>query len=266
MNKVTISTIVASVIAGTALFGFTSISIDNFSVAHAKEIMKQENHHQVKPPVTKQPEAEKAVNDSFRNIKAEKTSLLFEIKGEASVFEGTYNYSVKQGKKEIASGFGTASMGGPEWGKVKQMIAIPVNKLSAYAPLTIELYEIDQESGKQVRTVKMPLSLNKTGKSKGNEVFRKMTVAPVAVEYTVKGEARLHEGTYNYTVKQGKKEIASGFGTASIGAPEWGQVKQTIMVPTNKLSVNQPQPLTLDLFSIDMESGEAVDKWTIKLS
>ncbi|MNH46424.1 Immunoglobulin-like domain of bacterial spore germination [compost metagenome] len=52
-------------------------------------------------------------------MKAEKQNLLFEIKGEASVYEGTYYYTIKQGDKIIASDFGTASAAGPDWGEFK---------------------------------------------------------------------------------------------------------------------------------------------------
>ncbi|MGO4347219.1 hypothetical protein AB4Z45_17180 [Paenibacillus sp. MCAF9] len=50
-------------------------------------------------------------------------------------------------------------------------------------------------------------------------------ITPVSVNYSLKGEARLSEGTYHYTLKHGEKVLASGFGTATIGAPDWGKVQ-----------------------------------------
>ncbi|MGO4347218.1 hypothetical protein AB4Z45_17175 [Paenibacillus sp. MCAF9] len=60
--------------------------------------------------------------------------------------------------------FGTASVGGPEWGKVNQTIIVPVNKLSLDIPLHIELYEIHQESVEQVRKVIIPLTMYASSK------------------------------------------------------------------------------------------------------
>ncbi|QJD81779.1 Gmad2 immunoglobulin-like domain-containing protein [Cohnella herbarum] len=265
MNKtLAIGTIAASVIAGSTLIGFLTTTIADRNTVQAKQIVMQEIQHQAKLPKPNLNVGIATNNDSFRNVAAYKQSLIFDLQGEARVFEGTYNYAIKQGRKIIASGFGTASMGGPEWGEVNQKIAVPVKKLSGHDPLTIELYEIDQESGKQVRKVNIPLTLGTSSAKSENESFRNMKIAPASLKYSIKGEARMFEGTYNYVVKQGEKEITTGFGTASIGAPDWGKVNQTITIPTAKL--NGDQPLTLELFSLDQESGEAVDKLTFDLA
>lgn len=196
MNKTAIATIVASVIAGTSCFGyFTNVTIDR-NVDRIKQI---DTHQQVKQPIANE-------SNSFRNIKVTSQSVAFVIKGEASVFEGTFHYTVKQGEKVIVENFGTASIGGPEWGKVEQQINIPWNKMSGHSPLTIELYEIDQESGQKVRVMQIPLTIGSDSNSYKNESFRNITVAPVSFEYSIKGEARLHEGTFNYDVKQGVKK------------------------------------------------------------
>ncbi|MGO4696258.1 Gmad2 immunoglobulin-like domain-containing protein [Paenibacillus sp. 2TAB26] len=219
MKKIVIGTVVTSVIAGVTLIGLLTNSVSDRSIVQAKE-----NVNQITQQHVKQPNASIS-NDSFHNIEAAKQSLVFEINGEASLFEGTYHFTIKQGDKIIMTGFGTASVGGPEWGKVNQTIIVPVNKLSLDIPLHIELYEIDQESGEQVRKINMPLTMYANSKKVDNESFRNLMITPVSVDYSLKGEARLSEGTYHYTLKHGEKVLASGFGTASIGAPDWGKVQ-----------------------------------------
>lgn len=252
MNKAAFGTITAAVFAGVTIFGFGILSTANDNnTAQAKPGIEQQQ-----PLETKQPVENNSESEAFRNIKTVKQKLQFQIKGEASVFEGTYHYSIKQGDKVIAADFGSASLGGPAWGKIDQKIDVPVNKLSSNAPLTIEIYEIDQESGKQVNKVSMPLFVNTNSKAKNNDQFRNISITPITLSYSLKGEARMHEGTYHYAVKQGNNIIVSDYGTTSIGAPDWGKIEQTITIPANKLAAG---PLVLELFSMDEESGKAVN-------
>jgi Immunoglobulin-like domain of bacterial spore germination len=261
MKKTTIGTIYATVIAGAAIFTFGLLSTNNNNnTALAKEQAQQEVQQQ--PIETKQP-VENNSEEAFRNIQTAKQKLQFQLKGEASVFEGTYHYNIKQGSKVIAEDFGQATTGGPAWGKIDQKIDIPVNKLSGNAPIFIELYEFDQESGKQMNTISMPLSVNTSIKGKNNEKFRNLSVTPSLISYSLKGEARMHEGSYHYAVKQGDNAIVTGYSTASMGAPDWGKFDQTVAIPGSKLTGGQP--LTLELFGIDEENGKAVHMKTVKL-
>ncbi|MBH5318421.1 spore gernimation protein [Paenibacillus sp. GSMTC-2017] len=259
MKKITIGAVAASVIAGATIVTILSTSNDSI-IAQAKEGVKQGAKHQL---VTNVSDSKKTVSESFRNIKVSKEKLLFQLKGEASVFEGTYHYTIKQGDKVIVEEFGSASIGGPDWGKINQQIEVPASKLSGDAPLTLELYEMDQESGKQVRKINISLTDMTQNKITNNDSFRNITVTPVSMSYSIKGEAKMNEGTYHYAVKQGNTVVASDYGTATIGAPEWGKVKQSITVPANKLTGNQP--MTLELFGMDEESGKAIDVIAIKL-
>jgi len=255
MIKTTITTIAATLIAGATTYAAPSIMDRN--VAKDKQV---ETHQQ-----TKQIAVNQSDSDSFRSIEAALQNLSFTIKGEARVFEGTYHYTVKQGRKVILQSFGTVSKGGPEWGEFEQKIDIPVNKLIGDTPLTLEIFELDQEeNGKQIREVTIPLTKTVSNKIYKNDSFRNIMVETATHEYSLTGEARLFEGTYHYAVKQGDKEITTGFGTASIGAPDWGKINETLLIPANKLS--RDQPLMLELFSIDQESGKAVDIKTIPLS
>ncbi|MCR8845233.1 Gmad2 immunoglobulin-like domain-containing protein [Paenibacillus sp. SC116] len=254
MKTKTIAIITASILAGSSLLGYVGTTW-----AGKQQQPSTQTKQEVKVPnvLVQKPQQEKTYsNDAFRNIGEVKLSEQYVIKGQARVFEGNYNYVVKQGSKIVAEGFGTASKGGPEWGAFSQTITVPVSKLNSTQPLTVELFEIDMESGKQVN--KVVVALNGKGKVKYSDAFRGVKVASSTAQVAVKGEARVHEGTYNYAVKQGGKVIAQGFSTASIGAPEWGQVKQTISIPKSK--VFGKEALTLELFEVDMESGKAVNK------
>jgi Immunoglobulin-like domain of bacterial spore germination len=247
MNKKTIAFFTATILAGSAVAGVMNTSWANQASGQAQQQVSTKE-------ATKQ--------QMFRNIKLSEPAILYTLKGEASVFEGTYHYVVKQGKRLITKGFGTASLGGPEWGTFSQAILVPANKISGNEPLTLEMFEVDQESGKVVNQLTVPL--NESGDIKPNKVFRNMKLSTSSVVYTVTGEASVFEGTYQYKVKQGEQIVAKGFGTAEMGAPEWGAFTQEIVIPTDKLSKDVPR--ALELYEIDAESGDEVNKIVIPLA
>lgn len=78
------------------------------------------------------------------------------------------------------------------------------------------------------------------------------------VEYVVTGQARIWEASYSYRIRSGKKEIVKGYGTASKGAPDWGDFKEV-------LKVKKQKNLTLELFEISQENGKEINKLIIKL-
>lgn len=64
-----------------------------------------------------------------------------------------------------------------------------------------------------------------------NEAFRIFEPAPNTVvdnEFTVRGEARVFEGTVQYEFEDGHNILDEGFVTASAAAPEWGEFEITI--------------------------------------
>ncbi|GEC91232.1 Gmad2 immunoglobulin-like domain-containing protein [Brevibacillus brevis] len=248
MNKKTITVFAASILTCSVFAGALSTTWAN----------------QTPPPVTTQQETkanEAAKQNMFRNIKRAEPALLYTLKGEASVFEGTYQYAVKQGKHVVAKGYGTASKGGPEWGTFAQTITIPASELIENEPLILEIFEINQENGEVINKLSIPL--DSSDQVTNNKVFRNLKLAAPSVVYTVSGEANVFEGTYQYAVQQNGKIVAEGFGTASKGGPEWGAFTQKISIPTSKLASNQP--LTLELFEIDQESGEMKNKMVLPL-
>ncbi|MFF0827393.1 Gmad2 immunoglobulin-like domain-containing protein [Brevibacillus sp. NPDC003359] len=248
MNKKTITVFAASILTCSVFAGALGTTWAN----------------QAATPVTTQQETkanDSAKQNMFRNIKLTEPALLYTLKGEASVFEGTYQYAVKQGKHVLAKGFGTASQGGPEWGTFAQTVKIPISELIENEPLTLEMFEVNQENGEIINKLSIPL--NSSDKVKNNNVFRNLKLAAPSVVYTVSGEASVFEGTYQYAVKQGEQIVAKGFGTASKGGPEWGEFSQEIVIPLKNLSQNKPS--TLELFEIDQESGQMKNKMVLLL-
>jgi hypothetical protein len=259
MRKQVIAICTATVLVGSAFAGIQSI----IKADRPEALTPQSSQKQISKSAKATATINKEVSTTFRNIKTDRIEK-FMVTGKASVFEGTYQYVVKQGEREIVKGFGTASQGGPEWGTISQTISIPKSKLYGNQPLTLALFEIDQESGAVVNKLTAPLNASKT---RNNKVFRNIKLTPATkttTEYSVTGQANVFEGTYQYAVKQGEREIVKGFGTASQGGPEWGTIAQTISIPKSKLYGNQP--LTLALFEIDAESGAVVNKQIVPLN
>ncbi|WP_429842885.1 Gmad2 immunoglobulin-like domain-containing protein [Brevibacillus sp. FIR094] len=248
MNKKTITVFAASILTCSVFAGALGTTWANQATA----------------PVTTQQETkanEAAKQTMFRNIKLAEPALLYTLQGEASVFEGTYQYAVKQRNHVLAKGFGTASKGGPEWGTFAQTITLPTSELIGNEPLMLEMFEINQENGAIINKLSIPLDSSDIVKN--NNVFRNLKLAAPSVVYTVSGEASVFEGTYQYAVKQGEQVVAKGFGTASKGGTEWGEFSQEIVIPLSNLSKNKPS--TLELFEIDQESGEMKNKLVLPL-
>jgi hypothetical protein len=82
----------------------------------------------------------------------------------------------------------------------------------------------------------------------------------VQSEYQVTGQVRAWEASYSFRIKAGKKELVEGYGTATQGAPEWGDFKELIKVKHKK-----GQKLTLELFEISQADGSEIHKLTIPL-
>jgi hypothetical protein len=80
------------------------------------------------------------------------------------------------------------------------------------------------------------------------------------VHYQVTGQARVWEAAYSFRIKAGNKVLVEGHGTASIGAPEWGNFKEII-----KVSKKKGKKLTLELFEISAKDGTEINKLTIPL-
>ncbi|MDR6226660.1 Gmad2 immunoglobulin-like domain-containing protein [Desmospora profundinema] len=197
----------------------------------------------------------------FRHVKVSKPQVEYQIEGKARVFEGTYHYRVKDGKETVVQGWGTASAGGPEWGDFKQTIQIPKSKSAMKKNLKLELFEESAKDGSEVNKLVVPLKAGSTGKK--NAAFKNIRIDEPKVKYRVSGEARVYEGTYHFAVSDGHDYLVEGWGTASMGAPEWGKFKETIDIPLKEMPVNGT--LIMELFEISMKDGQRVHQYEVVL-
>ena len=70
-----------------------------------------------------------------------------------------------------------------------------------------------------------------------NSAFRNVKVKRSSADtVTVSGEARVFEAVFGWVVEDGHNELAHGFTTASMGAPEWGTFN--INIPAKKTDPN----------------------------
>lgn len=198
------------------------------------------------------PVGAQAEEESFRQVKASTPQVEYEIEGKARVFEGTYHYRVKDGEKTVAQGWGTASIGAPEWGKFQQTIRLPKSKSALNSNLKLELFEVSAKDGSEVHPLILPLKAG--SHSQKNAAFREVRVHEPKVKYRVHGEARVSEGTYHFAVSDGHDYLAKGWGTASKAAPEWGTFHKTIRIPLKKMPPNGT--LIMELSELSMESGQ----------
>ena len=85
-----------------------------------------------------------------------------------------------------------------------------------------------------------------------NERFRQVTLEKLdGNKFRIQGEAQVFEATFNWVVEDGHNELKSGFVTADIGAPEWGNFDFTIDVAKNDVNTT----LILILFEISAKDG-----------
>jgi Immunoglobulin-like domain of bacterial spore germination len=95
-------------------------------------------------------------NDIFRNVTVAKTGAdTYEIKGQASVFEGVFNYVVEDGHNELTEGFVQTSAGAPEWGDFTHTLT--VKKAEPNSTLTLILFEISAKDGSRRMELIIPL-------------------------------------------------------------------------------------------------------------
>lgn len=96
-----------------------------------------------------------------------------------------------------------------------------------------------------------------------NSAFRKIAVTGSQGTYTVTGEARIFEATYQYEVSDGHQVFMKGFGTASSGAPDWGTFTINVNIAPSKLPVNGT--VTIFLFEESAKDGSVVNELAFAL-
>lgn len=101
---------------------------------------------QVEKPIEKTEVLKEYKNDRFRKVTVEKLGGdKFRVRGEAQVFEATFNWNVEDGHFILKEGFTTTTMGAPEWGSFD--FAFEVKKAEANSSLTLILFERSAKDG-----------------------------------------------------------------------------------------------------------------------
>lgn len=99
--------------------------------------------------------------------------------------------------------------------------------------------------------------------SAGNAAFRNIVVSGTQGTYTVTGEARVFEATYQYEVSDGHHVFMEGFGTASTGGPDWGTFTLEVIIAPEDLPTNGT--LTLFLFEESAKDGSIINELAVVL-
>ncbi|MDQ0253433.1 hypothetical protein J2S74_000805 [Evansella vedderi] len=195
------------------------------------------------------------------------------VRGLAKVYEGTVHYELEDGHYIFASGFVTASNGAPDWGEFE--IFIDLRDVPSGAA-TLYLFEESAKDGAwhknqlaiplEVANEKEVVEPNNPGPEVvlENESFKIFDPAPnseVENQLVVRGLARVYEGTVQYELEDGHYIFASGFVTASNGAPDWGEFELVIdlaKVPSGSV--------TLFLFEENAKDGSWKNQLALPLN
>jgi hypothetical protein len=95
-------------------------------------------------------------NERFKNVTVTKiTQDSIFITGKAIVFEAVLNWTLKDGDKEIKSGYQTTSAGAPEWGKFEFGLKIPEKESNS--ALRLVLFEVSAKDGSRNYELTIPI-------------------------------------------------------------------------------------------------------------
>lgn len=186
-------------------------------------------------------------HQAFRNVQVAEPKIKYVFHGEVRIWEAVFQYRVKADGVVLKEGYKEASVGAPEWGDFVLDFTFPKSQVAGKT-LELELYEISLKDGSEINKLIIPLQ-NIEGNTYQNQIFRQVTGQAKYI-YEVQGEARVFEATYQFEVSDGHNVLAQGFGTASIGAPEWGTFQETIEIPRTSVPVNGT--LLLELYELNL--------------
>ncbi len=95
-------------------------------------------------------------NERFRRVSIEKKEGdKYRVKGEAQVFEATFNWVVEDGHYVLKDGYEMTDAGAPEWGKFD--FTFDVKKIDDYSTLLLILFEVSAKDGNHNYELPIPL-------------------------------------------------------------------------------------------------------------
>ena len=99
--------------------------------------------------------------------------------------------------------------------------------------------------------------------SPSNAAFRNVVVSGTQGTYTITGEARVYEATFQYEVSDGHVMFQQGFAMASTGGPDWGTFELSVSIPPANLPSNGT--LSLFLFEESANDGSVINELALVL-
>lgn len=97
-----------------------------------------------------------------------------------------------------------------------------------------------------------------------NTAFQNIEVSGENGEYVVKGEARVFEGVFYYTVEDGDDYLVEETNvTVNNGAPAWSPFEIKISIPEDQLPLNGT--ITLELFEKSAQDNSIMNQSYVKL-
>ncbi|MCS1350934.1 Gmad2 immunoglobulin-like domain-containing protein [Mechercharimyces sp. CAU 1602] len=190
----------------------------------------------------------------FRQVEISDASVQFQITGEARAFEGAYSYAVKNGDELLSEGHGQASVGAPSWGEISFNVNVARDSFPTTGSLFLELYEYSARDGSIVNVLRLPLQAGEYEEE--NIAFRQLSIAEPTYHYMLTGQARTFEGAFHYAVSDGHNYLLEGNGTASKGAPLWGDMSEELIFSQSTIPVNGT--LVLELYYMDAKTGRQI--------
>ncbi len=136
-----------------------------------------------------------------------------------------------------------------------------------YSLLTLVFVSCQREAKKTVNavdtsTIKFDNSAPKVSENLSNKIFKDVSITKISdTTFDVKGQARVFEATFGWSIEDGHNILKSGFETTDQGAPAWGNF-------SFRISSSKPNPdttLHLVLFEESAKDGTQQNQLPIKM-
>ncbi|MGP4077234.1 BsuPI-related putative proteinase inhibitor [Halobacillus sp. K22] len=206
-----------------------------------------------------------AAEDGFRNIEVSGKDGTYTVTGEALVSKGSFTYQVEDGHHLLIEPETMKVGNDSEWAPFTLELSIPREDLPDFGTVTLTLTAksegTEDETSKNIALEEISQSELETEtettkrevKVEG-EAFRNVTVAGENGTYTIAGEARVHEGSFNYTVEDGHFVLVEPTSLqVAEGAPAWSSFQ--IEIDISKEDLPDYGSLTLTVFEESAEDG-----------
>ncbi|MCA1011306.1 BsuPI-related putative proteinase inhibitor [Halobacillus halophilus] len=209
-----------------------------------------------------------AEEDGFRNIEVSGKDGAYTVTGEVHVSHGEFTYLVEDGHHVLIEPDTMQVGNDSEWTPFTLELSIPNEDLPDYGMVTLTLkMKSEGSEDKLIKNIALEEieqsepeneteATTREVKTEG-EAFRNVTVSGENGTYTIEGEARVHEGSFVYTVEDGHYVLVEPTSVqVAEGAPAWSSFEVEIDIPEKDLPGFGS--LTLTIFEESAEDGSPV--------